>query len=297
MPVIHYQNCPVCGDAAIQPVMEAKDHTVSGEIFSIWQCNNCKLRFTQDVPDAGSIGPYYQSENYISHSDTKKGLVNSAYHLVRQYTLKQKRKLVQNTSGKNTGSILDLGAGTGAFLNEMKEHGWTVTGLEPDAGARKHAHDRYGLNFADAENLFKLNEKSFDIISMWHVLEHVHDLHAYINQIRTLLVEGGLFILALPNYTSDDAAYYRSHWAAYDVPRHLYHFSPLSVRTLLAQHGLEIRAMHPMWFDSFYISMLSEQYKKGKQGYISAFVEGIRSNKKALSNTESASSIIYCAFK
>ncbi|WP_332734464.1 class I SAM-dependent methyltransferase [Flavihumibacter sp.] len=297
MPVIHYQNCPVCGDAAIQPVMEAKDHTVSGEIFSIWQCNNCKLRFTQDVPDAGSIGPYYQSENYISHSDTKKGLVNSAYHLVRQYTLKQKRKLVQNTSGKNTGSILDLGAGTGAFLNEMKEHGWTVTGLEPDAGARKHAHDRYGLSFADAENLFKLNEKSFDIISMWHVLEHVHDLHAYINQIRTLLVEGGLFILALPNYTSDDAAYYRSHWAAYDVPRHLYHFSPLSVRTLLAQHGLEIRSMHPMWFDSFYISMLSEQYKKGKQGYISAFVEGIRSNKKALSNTESASSIIYCAFK
>ncbi|MBZ5855729.1 class I SAM-dependent methyltransferase [Flavihumibacter profundi] len=295
MPVIHYQHCPVCLGKSVFPVLEAVDYTVSNEKFSIWECQGCHLRFTQDVPDAASIGPYYQSEKYISHTDTRKGMINNLYHLVRQFTLKQKRKLLVVSTGKQNGTVLDIGAGTGAFLAEMKNSGWSVRGLEPDPGARKVAHDRYQLLFEDPSRLFDLAEGSFDVITMWHVLEHVHQLHEYIAHIKKILAPGGLLVLALPNYTSADAVYYGASWAAYDVPRHLYHFSPESVRKLLGAHGLSIKSMKPMWFDPFYISMLSEGYKNGRPNHLGAILRGLQSNIKARSTAESASSIIYIA--
>ncbi|KIC94482.1 class I SAM-dependent methyltransferase [Flavihumibacter solisilvae] len=297
MAVIHYTTCPVCDSTNISPVTKAKDHTVSGETFIIWECADCRLRFTQDVPDSDSIGPYYKSENYISHSDTSKGMVNRLYHLVRNHTLRQKRKLLVRSTKKRTGAILDIGAGTGAFLNEMKQAGWRVTGLEPDAGARAVAAERYSLNLLEPSTLFQLETGSFDAITMWHVLEHVHTLQDYIKRVKELLKPGGWFIIALPNYTSLDAMHYGEAWAAYDVPRHLYHFSPESVKQLLQRNGLTYREGRPMWFDSFYISMLSEQYLHGKPGHVSAFIKGLTSNKNALSNKESASSLIYLAQK
>ena len=295
--MIHYTGCPICNSNNIEQQLSAKDHTVSQNFFFIWHCNACTARFTQDVPGQDAIRAYYASENYISHSDTKKGIINSLYHMVRKRTLGAKRKLVVNETGITKGAILDIGCGTGAFLNTMKEAGWNITGLEPDTVARAKASELYSIQPQESSKLFELTAASFNAITMWHVLEHVHELHAYIKQIEKLLAPGGKAFIAVPNYTSKDAAMYAAHWAAYDVPRHLYHFSPQSMETLLAQHGLKLTSVKPMWFDSFYVSMLSEQYKNGKGNIIKAVINGFMSNLGAWGNTRKCSSVIYVISK
>lgn len=290
---ILYTQCPGCSHTNIKPVLQAKDYTVSHETFAIWECGNCTLRFTQNVPEAAAIGRYYQSDAYVSHSDTKKGVVNRLYHIVRNITLKGKLKMITGVAGKKSGVLLDVGAGTGAFAAVMQQNGWKVTGLEPDETARKNAAQNHGLNLQTLEALYNLPANTFDVITMWHVLEHVHELHGYLNRFQTILRPGGTLVVAVPNYTSDDAQRYGASWAAYDVPRHLYHFSPLSMRTLVAQHGFEVMECKPMWFDSFYVSMLSEQYLNGKGNLVKAFINGWRSNTKAASSPEKSSSVIY----
>ena len=295
--MIHYTSCPVCNSNNIQEQLSAKDYTVSKNNFSIWHCNACTARFSQDVPGQDAIGAYYASENYISHSDTKKGIINSLYHLVRKRTLSAKRRLVINETGITKGTILDIGCGTGAFLNTMKEAGWIITGLEPDNVARTKAVELYNIQPQESGKLFELAPASFNAITMWHVLEHVHELHAYIKQIENLLAPGGKAFIAVPNYTSKDADNYAAHWAAYDVPRHLYHFSPQSMEILLSQHGLKLTAVKPMWFDSFYVSILSEQYKNGKGNIVKAVFNGFLSNLKAWGDTRKCSSVIYVISK
>ena len=155
-PLVHYTKCPVCKSASIDPLLTAKDFTVSSEEFVIWQCRDCTLRFTQDVPDAEHIGRYYQSEDYISHSNTKKGIVNQLYQRVRSYTLDQKAALIKKETGVDAGNILDVGAGTGAFLHTMQGQKWLVTGVEPDPKARKLASTLHGLDLLDIDKLFNL---------------------------------------------------------------------------------------------------------------------------------------------
>lgn len=291
--LIHYTNCPVCGSGDIKNVLSAKDHTVSGEIFAIAECSNCTARFTQDVPVAAAIGPYYKSENYISHTDTNKGLVNRLYQSVRKRTLKQKRKLVEKTTGLTKGSLLDIGSGTGAFAGEMKRGGWAVTGLEPDADARSVAKQTYQVELEDTSRFYQLPPGSFDAITLWHVLEHVHDLPGYMKQMKDLLKEKGKIFIAVPNYTSKDAGIYKENWAAWDVPRHLYHFSPQSMKTLVEKHGMKIEQYKPMWFDSFYVSMLSSKYRNGRTNLVASFFNGLRSNMKAVGDKQRCSSVIY----
>jgi SAM-dependent methyltransferase len=293
MALTTYTTCPCCGSSNIKAVLKAEDFTVSHEKFSIWECADCTLRFTQDVPDAASVGPYYKSETYISHSDTKEGLVNNLYHKVRQRTLKGKYALVQKVTGLKTGQLLDLGAGTGAFLNFMHTNQWNVMGLEPDNEARAKAKELYNLDLKNSDQLYQLPEGSFDAITMWHVLEHVHELHRYIEQLHKLLKKNGKLIIAVPNYTSYDASVYKEYWAAYDVPRHLYHFSPASIKKLVSLHGMRVESEHAMWFDSFYISMLSEQYKNGKGNLPKAFINGLLSNAKTSMDKEKCSSLVY----
>ncbi len=291
--MIHYNQCPACGSAAISKALVAKDNTVSGRLFEVWQCAGCCLRFTQDVPEASEIGAYYQSENYISHSNTRKGFINSLYLFVRRYTLHSKRRFIEKITGKKEGALLDIGAGTGAFLNEMRNEGWKVEGVEPDVQAIENAKSLHNIVLNASEHLFQFQPKSFDVITMWHVLEHVHELHRYIEQLKYLCREGGRIVIAVPNYTSYDAKYYGAYWAAYDVPRHLYHFSPAAMTELIVSHGCRIESIHPMWFDSFYVSLLSEKYKTGSPAIIRGFWNGFRSNLKALSNRRMASSVIY----
>jgi SAM-dependent methyltransferase len=289
--MIHYKGCPLCHSELINPVFDARDYTVSGKMFPIWECGSCSVRFTQDVPSEEEIGPYYLSDDYISHTETKKGFINRAYHTVRTFTLQQKRKLVSCSTRQQTGSVLDIGCGTGAFLQVMKEKGWTVQGLEPDPGAREIAEKR-GVPVLPTGALSSLN-KNYEAITMWHVLEHVHNLHGYLEAIAQLLTEDSRLFVAVPNYTSPDAVHYGKCWAAYDVPRHLYHFSPASVGPLMKLHGLEIETIAPMWFDSFYVSMLSEKYLHGKENLVSACWQGLTSNLSAMGETAKCSSLIY----
>ncbi len=290
---IHYTHCPVCGSAEIKYVLSAKDYTVSGKNFPIAECNSCSLRFTQDVPDAVSIVPYYKSEDYISHTDTSKGLINRLYQSVRKRTLRKKRKLVEKITGVKSGKLLDVGSGTGAFVNEMKQNGWQVTGLEPDADAKAVAKKIHNIELEDISRFYQLKAGSYDAITLWHVLEHVHDLSAYVQQLKSLLKENGRLFIAVPNYTSKDADIYKECWAAYDVPRHLYHFSPRSMQALMEKNGLNLLACKPMWYDSFYISMLSSKYRQGKTNLFASFFNGLRSNLKALGNVKKCSSVIY----
>lgn len=290
--MIHYTNCPVCKADKISFQFAVKDFSITGETFPVWSCASCSVLFTQDVPGENEIEKYYASGNYISHSDTKEGLVNSIYHRVRNITLRAKRKMVVKTLGKSKGNVLDIGSGTGAFLNEMKMNGWGVTGIEADRDAGIMAHAKYHIASEQPDELFTLPEQ-YDVITMWHVLEHVHKLEEYLNRIRELLKKDGIFIVAVPNYTSADAKAYGTMWAAYDVPRHLYHFSPQSMKILMEKHGFEITAIKPMWYDSFYVSMLSEKYRKGKANYIRAFQKGAISNLGALSDKSKCSSVIY----
>lgn len=289
--MIHYDKCPVCDSSSIEHSITVKDFSVSGKAFPVWICRNCSFRFTQDVPSMSEIGPYYAFEDYISHTETRKGVINQLYHTVRQITLQQKRKQITRLSPKKTGSILDIGCGTGAFLETMKHAGWDTLGLEPDEKARQKAIDR-SLSVYPSEHLFNIN-KTFDVITMWHVLEHVHDLHAYLEKIHSLLEPDGVLLVAVPNYTSRDQLAYQQFWAAYDVPRHLYHFSPSSMQQLMSKYGFQLMKTLPMWFDSFYVSMLSEKYRNGKVNYLSAFLHGIQSNFYAIMDSSKCSSIIY----
>ena len=291
--MIVYSACPCCNGVDISKVLSAADHTVSNETFEIWQCNVCTARFTQNVPDKNEIEKYYKSENYISHSDTKQGFINSLYHFVRKRTLNGKRKLVEKYTKLSIGKILDIGAGTGAFLQVMQKSEWEVTGLEPDETARENAKKLYGLSLQPSEELFNLKAETFDAITLWHVLEHVHELHEYMDQLKKLLKLTGCLFIAIPNYACYDEKIYKEFWAGYDVPRHLYHFSPTSITQLLLQHGLQLKEIKPMWYDSFYISMLSEKYKTGKNNFLNACWNGYVSNWKALFNKERCSSIIY----
>jgi len=295
--MIDYKVCPNCSDSRISNVFCVKDFTVSKEEFEIWECENCSQRFTQNIPCEEEIGKYYQSENYISHTDTSKGLINDLYHKVRKRTLVQKKKLVEKETGKTSGNILDIGAGTGAFLNTMKLANWSFTGLEPDETARKKALELYNINLKKTGEFVSLPNESFDAITMWHVLEHVHDLHEYMEQLKSLIKPTGKIFIAVPNYTSFDAKHYKQFWAAYDVPRHLYHFSPKSMQKLLSIHDLKLDKMKPMWYDSVYVSMLSEQYKTGSSHPANALFFGIISNLKALANTANCSSVIYIISK
>lgn len=296
MSKLHYTHCPVCGSSDIHPILTAKDHSVSGEDFVIWQCQSCTLRFTQDVPDENSIGPYYQSQDYISHSNTNKGLLNKLYQAVRKFTLGQKSGLViSHTTQK--GRILDIGAGIGAFLNEMKQKGWDIDGVEPDYGARQQAKNLFAINLKPTPELYQLPHGSYDAITLWHVLEHVEPLQDYVAQLKKLLTPNGRIFIAVPNYTSLDADLYGNRWAAYDVPRHLYHFTPRSIEVLVEKHGMKIITRKPMWFDAFYISLLSSKYRTGRTSWFGAGINGIRSNFKALVNKKKASSLIYIISK
>jgi 2-polyprenyl-3-methyl-5-hydroxy-6-metoxy-1,4-benzoquinol methylase len=289
--IVHYASCPVCGSAKIGHALFADDYTVSAKKFDIWECADCSLRFTQDVPDAKSIGAYYQSKNYISHTDNNKGFINRLYHIVRKITLGEKQRLIQSATGLKNGKLLDIGAGTGFFIKHMQLSGWQTTGLEPDQATRERAAFLNNVNLSPAELFYTMPAESFHVITMWHVLEHVHDLHNYVERLKEVLKPGGRIFIAVPNYLSFDAGVYKGIWAAYDVPRHLYHFSPESIKQLMSLHGMQVQSIRSMPYDSFYISFLSEKYKKGNlfRGFLIALI----SNLKAFINKDHCSSLIY----
>jgi len=266
--------------------LKTKDFSVSGEEFELLL--DTELNMLRTHPEPRDLENYYNSEAYISHTDSSKTLVEKLYQYIKRRNLRKKVRLINKytTSDK---TLLDIGAGTGSFLESAKYNGWETFGIEPNKMARDLAINK-SLDLK--ANIDLLEKKGFQVITLWHVLEHLPNLDLQINKIVSLLNEDGALILAVPNFLSYDAKYYREYWAAYDVPRHLSHFSQLSIKKLFTQNGMRIVETRPMIFDSFYVSLLSEKYKHGKGNFLKAFLVGLKSNISAW-RTKEYSSLLY----
>lgn len=285
--------CPVCGSAHIERAMTCIDHYASSEAFYLCRCRDCGFLFTQDFPVEAEIGRYYETPDYISHSDTKKGIVNKAYHWVRSYMLGRKARLVAREAHRKTGRLLDIGTGTGYFSDTMKKRGWEVEAVEKNAQARAFAKQHFGLDVKPDTALQQLAPGSFDVITLWHVMEHLEHLNETWDTLNSLLTEKGVLIIAVPNSSSYDAKKYGAHWAAYDVPRHLWHFTPATIQKLGAKHDFILAARHPMPFDAFYVSMLSEKYMGHSLPFVRGVITGTLAWFSALGSKERSSSMIY----
>lgn len=297
-PLIHHSACPVCRGKSIKQLMTCKDYIVSQESFSLWQCTDCTFIFTQDVPSAETIGPYYDSTNYISHhTEESKDLFFKAYRAVRDFMLGRKERLIRKYNKGN--KILDIGAGQGFFLKYMQDKGYKVAGIEVSEGARNYVINTHQLDVHDMPALFDNTSITapIDTVTMWHVLEHVHDLDGYFKRIHELLSPQGILIIAVPNSTSYDAKVFGNEWEAYDVPRHLWHFNRLSMAKLAITHGFKVIHEQSMPFDPYYIAMRSGRNKGQSLPMLRGLWYGTVANFKALINLDQASSIIYVLSK
>lgn len=270
-----------------------QDYTVSNEKFELVYNKKLDLLETFPQPKIEDLYKYYESVDYISHTDSKKSVIDKLYQIVKGYTLNKKVKLINsfNTEDK---SVLDVGCGTGDFLLKCKKNGWNVVGVEPNSNAYNLAKTKLSKGRASKiySDIIVMNTEKFDVITLWHVLEHVPNLSEYILKLKSLLKPNGVLLIAVPNYKSYDASYYKIFWAAFDVPRHLWHFSKKSIQFLFSEQNMAIEKILPMKFDSFYVSLLSEKYKNGKNNFIKAFCIGLLSNLKAM-RTKEYSSLIY----
>jgi len=267
--------------------LECKDYTVSGETFTLYKDKEYDMLVTSPKPDSENLGKYYESNDYISHTDARRSFVDKLYQIVKKYALVKKVKLIDRLN-EGSGVLLDIGAGTGDFLIEAKKRYWDVKGVEPSEIAKSLASEKGIKLLTDTKNL---PSNTFDVITMWHVLEHVPDLSTQIKEVKRLLKGGGYLVVAVPNFRSYDATYYKSFWAAYDVPRHLWHFSKDAIKAIFEKNEIYLEKTKPLVFDSFYVSLLSEKYKSGKMNFVKSFWIGFVSNLKASGSKEYSSHI------
>ena len=274
--------------------LTCKDFTVSNKKFDLLYDNKLEMLETFPQPKAEELSDYYESDDYISHTDSKETFTDKLYQAVKKHALSNKLKLINSFKAEEK-NLLDVGCGTGEFLIVCKNNGWKVAGVEPNAKAKITAENKLQGKLVSEiySDINLLNiEAKFDVITLWHVLEHIPNLEGYISALKKLLKPNGVLIVAVPNFKSYDAIYYKQFWAAFDVPRHLWHFSKKSIRLLFEKHEISVVKILPMWFDSFYVSLLSEKYKNRKGNFLKAFYIGLISNIKAMS-TKEHSSLIY----
>jgi 2-polyprenyl-3-methyl-5-hydroxy-6-metoxy-1,4-benzoquinol methylase len=289
--MLHIEACPVCSSGEIATLFTCTDFLVTKELFPVVKCSKCGFIFTQDQPE--DTGKYYESEEYISHSDTSAGLVNKLYRLARSYMLKKKLAIIKKATSLNKGSLLDIGSGTGYFPGAMKKAGWDAIGVEINKKARDFSRRTFGLEVSDPAFIGETPSKSRDCVTMWHVLEHFDDPFRYMHETSRILKDEGTCIVALPNCNSFDAEYYGNKWAAWDVPRHLWHFNPSSFRKLAAKTGFEIVGIKRLPLDVFYISILSERISGSRQPILPGILNGFRWWFLSLFRTKRSSSLVY----
>ncbi len=270
--------------------MTARDHLVTGENFTIVKCENCGLLFTNPRPEDDDLPGYYESDEYISHSNQTQSFTDRLYKVARYFTLRQKCRIIEKHHHNHDKTLLDVGCGTGHFLQHCQHKGWQISGMEPHSPAREKAARLTGTNIY--ANLNAIKSQQFAVITLWHVLEHVTDLWATMQRLHELLREDGLLVVAVPNHQAYEASKFGPFWAAWDVPRHLYHFDRHSIGRLFAAYKLELIATLPMWLDSYYISLLSNQYATGDKKLLNSFITGSLSNIYAI-KTGNFSSLIY----
>ena len=293
MDILNIDTCPLCGGQQLEHALTCTDHYASGETFEVVRCAHCGFLMTQNAPVEAKIGKYYETPDYISHSDTQKGMMNRVYHWVRQFMLSHKATLVKRASKMSKGTLLDYGTGTGYFAHTMKTKQWIVKAIEKSPQARAFAKEHFGLD-VDAETALPLyKSQTFDVITLWHVLEHVEHLNEMWETLHKTLKDRGVLIMAVPNPDSYDAQKYGKWWAAYDVPRHLWHFRPSVMQQFGAKHGFILEERIPMPFDAFYVSMLTEKYKGSKFSFIKGMLTGTCAWFSALGKKERSSSMIY----
>lgn len=271
-----------------KPYIKLQDYSVSKEEFTLISIPDLDILRTEPIPSIDRIGDYYISPSYISHQDRRHSIFEKIYQLIKKYTLSNKIKFIQKTC-PSKGIMLDIGCGTGEFLVCANENGWSTIGFEPSLSAASLARNK-GLKLMSS--LEDVESHSVDVITMWHVLEHVIDLEEQISELKRMLKPSGILIIAVPNFKSFDAEYYKNYWAAFDVPRHIWHFSQKGIYKIFSQRGFKLIKTLPMLFDSFYVSLLSEQYKSGSKNWVKAFYIGLMSNLKAKRSSE-YSSLIY----
>lgn len=282
--------CPWCESEKAQINLWLKDEFLTKEDFHICECLNCGLLYTMPRPDKEKIGAYYKSEAYYSHQENKKGFIPKVYERVKTINLKYKYRLA--TSGMQPGKLLDIGCGVGDFLHTAEMHGWECIGVEPSKDAKTIAQNRMKGTIITSEKLESFSDGAFDVITMWHVLEHVDDLKWQVTQLQRLVKPSGRVVIAVPNYKSYDGQYYKEHWAAYDVPRHLNHFNRITLSKIFKTSGLELVKMDKLKWDSYYISYLSEQYRHHSLPLVRGLYRGFISNCKARRSGE-WSSLVY----
>lgn len=291
------RSCPVCGGADFSDLFAARDHLVTGDSFRIAQCCGCGLFATAYPPDEEDIGRYYQSDEYISHSDKNDGLTEQFYHLARKYMLGRKRRLVSRATGKKTGTIIDIGSGTGYFASFMQQSGWNVTGVEINDRAREFSSAKFGISTLAPSAINDLDDASADCVTLWHVLEHLYDPGKWMGEVHRILTVEGRCIIALPNIESSDAQWFGEHWAALDVPRHLWHFSPDTIMRLAEEHGFVCEAVRPLPLDLFYISALSYRNRGRRVALLRGVATGLFLSIVNLFRRNKASSLIYVMAK
>lgn len=259
--------------------MEVKDLFLSKEDFRLYECDHCGLLFTEPRPSPDEIGKYYQSEEYYSHQQNKKGFIPHIYETVKSVNIRRKVKYA--IGGMESGNLLDIGCGVGDFLLRVKDSGWKITGIEPSADAKTIAQERLGILPLDPAESHKLPDNSFEVITLWHVLEHVDDLRFQTSEIKRLLKPGGRLVIALPNFQSFDSQHYKENWAAWDAPRHLNHFSPSVIQSIITSIGMKFVDIQKLKWDAYYISYLSERYLHHSMPLLRGLFVGLKSNIKA----------------
>jgi SAM-dependent methyltransferase len=291
--MVHHYVCPLCSSEKIALHFSCNDHFISRKDFAILKCSDCGFLFTQDYPEESEIGAFYVSEEYISHSDISKGLSNKLYQIARTIMLSRKKVLVEKITGLKIGKILDIGSGTGYFAATMKRVGWMVRGIEINEKARDFSITNFGLEVDPPQSITAYESNSFDCITLWHVLEHFHDPFKYISEISRLLKTGAVCVVALPNCSSYDANHYKRFWAAWDVPRHLWHFNPATFRLFSEKSGFILENLKILPLDVFYISLLSERYKGSGMAFFKAMSKAFIFSFRSFFNKERSSSVIY----
>ncbi len=288
------ESCPICRYPEFKNYIICKDHMVTGESFAITRCEQCGFLFTNPRPTNDILTKYYASDKYISHNNKMKSPVDIAYNIIRKYTLNKKLNLINSLSVKK--KLLDFGCGSGAFLKTCQKNGWKIDGVEMVKSARKNAETTLDSPlYSTALEIPKNN--TYRVITLWHVLEHVYDLNNTFHKLVKLLDKKGKIVIAVPNIESLDAALYHEFWAAYDIPRHLYHFSQSTMKLFLNNYKLKLKEIIPMPFDAYYVSMLSEKYQFDKTNYIKSILNGYKSNSYAKLHNNNYSSLIYIAGK
>lgn len=273
--------------------LRLKDNFLSNEEFDVFRCIDCGFIFTQDHPDEENISDYYKSEDYLSHNDNVKSLSAFLYRIARELMLKRKLRIIRKTSGLSTGVLLDIGSGSGHFAAFLKKHGWRVSGIEINKTVRERSSTEYDFPVFAPDQLSSLQSESFDCVTLWHSLEHFQDPFKYTNEIKRLLKPGGICILALPNSSSCDAEYYREFWGAWDVPRHLWHFRPETVRLFSEKSAFAVSGILRLPFDVYYVSTLSEKYRSAGLPMVSGLIKALWFSLLSVFRINNSSSLIY----